>query len=248
MSASSTPTDRPRRGQRGGQVHRHRGLADAALAGGHRVHPGARAGLRERDLVGRRVAAQLLAQLAALGVAHHAELDLHRPTRPRHPRHGGGDVAGELLLHRAAGHGQQHPHGDRAAAADRHRLDHVQLGDRLADLRVVDRRQGGADRRTRRICSRRSGHDCRWYVGSPPISDRDGRPRPACARRTGGSGSGAAFLRAHAAVTRELERELAEVGHAARLVRRAAPARRGAGTGGCGWPSSPTGCCCPAPG
>ena len=41
MSASSTPTAKPAAGERGGQVGGDRRLADAALAGGHRQHPGA---------------------------------------------------------------------------------------------------------------------------------------------------------------------------------------------------------------
>ena len=63
MSASSDADGQAARGERGGQVDRDRRLADAALAGRDGVHAGARAGLRERDLVGRGVAAQLLAQL-----------------------------------------------------------------------------------------------------------------------------------------------------------------------------------------
>jgi hypothetical protein len=63
-------------GQRDGDVHRDGGLAHPALAGRDGVDTGARAGLRERDLVHRRVAAQLLAQLRPLCVTHHVELDV----------------------------------------------------------------------------------------------------------------------------------------------------------------------------
>ena len=45
------------------QVHRHRGLADAALAGGDRVHPGQRAGLGEGHLALGLAAAQRGRQL-----------------------------------------------------------------------------------------------------------------------------------------------------------------------------------------
>ena len=63
-------------GHRRGQVDGHRGLADAALAGGDRVDPGQRAGLGERDLALGRAAAQRGRQLLALLVAHHVERDV----------------------------------------------------------------------------------------------------------------------------------------------------------------------------
>ena len=68
----------PARGHRRGEVDRDAGLADAALAGRDRVHPGQRAGLGERDDRFAGVAAQLLAQLGALLVVHHVEADLDR--------------------------------------------------------------------------------------------------------------------------------------------------------------------------
>ena len=46
------PDLRPGRGQRRGQVHRHRRFADPALAAGHREDPGQRGGLGEGDSSG----------------------------------------------------------------------------------------------------------------------------------------------------------------------------------------------------
>ena len=64
-------------GEGGGQVHRDRRFADAALAGGDRVHPRQRSGLGERDDRLVLVAAELLTQGGALFVVHHVELDPH---------------------------------------------------------------------------------------------------------------------------------------------------------------------------
>ena len=67
---------------------------------------------------------------------------------PRRQRlHRGGDVLGEGVLHRAAGDRQvELDERRRPPGLDRHVLDHAQLGDRAADLGVVDGAQRGADR------------------------------------------------------------------------------------------------------
>ena len=59
-------------------------------------------------------------------------------------RDGVGDPAGDLVAHRAAGDGEVHP-DLRDAADHRDALHHAELGDRLADLRIVHSRQGGTD-------------------------------------------------------------------------------------------------------
>ena len=83
MSASSTPT-RPAGIRQGhGEVHRDRGLADAALAGGDRDHLGQGVGARERDLALGLAAPQLVPQRHPLLVAHHPEVDPYGG----HPRH-----------------------------------------------------------------------------------------------------------------------------------------------------------------
>ena len=79
MSASTTPTDSPRRASDAARLTVTRGLADAALARRDRVDAGQRAGLGERDdRVGGIGAADGAAQLGALLVAHDVEDDLHR--------------------------------------------------------------------------------------------------------------------------------------------------------------------------
>lgn len=76
---------------RRGEVDRHRGLADAALAARHRVDTGQRGRLGERDLLGRLTAPELLLEGLALFFAHHVEVDLH-PGDTRDLGDGGGDV------------------------------------------------------------------------------------------------------------------------------------------------------------
>ena len=161
MSASSTPTDSPRGRQRDGEVDRHRRLADAALAGGHRVDAGARAGLGERDLVRRGVAAQLLAQLAALRVVHHARA-APSPRSRRRPRATAAvtsRVSWSFIGQPATVSSTRDGHAAGASIVDR--LDHAELGDRLADLGIVDGGQRGADRADSAVGARP-----RWYVGS----------------------------------------------------------------------------------
>ena len=92
MSASTTPTDSPRLASAAARLTVTLRLADAALARRDRVDAGQRAGLGERDdRLGGVGAAHGLAQLGALLVAHHVELDLHRGD-PGDGGHGGGDA------------------------------------------------------------------------------------------------------------------------------------------------------------
>jgi hypothetical protein len=93
-------------------------------------------GLRARGTT-----AQAGLQRLALLLGHHAEVDLDRlDARERGQR--GGDVAGQLVAQRATGDGQQQLDPDQAAG-DREALDHAELGDRPADLGVVDGGEGG---------------------------------------------------------------------------------------------------------
>ncbi len=149
------------RGHGGGEVDRDGGLAHPALAAGHREDAGQRAGLVERDLLLRAaVAAQLgLQDLALLG-AHDVELDLDA----RHAfdlADGGGDVAGDGVLHRTAGHGEVDADAHRPVGSDLDALDHVEVRDRAADLGVDD---GGERRRHQFLgrCHRSLGtRECR---------------------------------------------------------------------------------------
>ena len=110
-------------GERGGQVHRHRRLADAALARRHAVHPRQRAGLGERDDGLGGAAAQVLAHVGALLVAHHVQLDAHGGD-PGDARDGLGDPLGDRLPHRTAGDGEEH--ADVGDTVDHHdALDHA---------------------------------------------------------------------------------------------------------------------------
>ena len=130
---------------RGGQVDRHAGLADAALAGRDRVHPGQRAGLGERDDGFAGIAAQLLAQFGALLVVHHVETDLHC-AGAGHVGDRGGDPLGDLGLLRAGRGGQVHLDVHAVVGVDGDALDHAELGDRPAQFGVDHLGQAGADR------------------------------------------------------------------------------------------------------
>ena len=124
-----------------GQVHRHRRLADAALAGGDREHAGARLGQVERDhrLGARLAAAQLRLQVGALLLAHDAELEREFADAVD-AVHGAGDVALQRVAHRAARDGEEDLQRQ-ATAVDLDGVDHAEFGDRAADLGVVDVRE-----------------------------------------------------------------------------------------------------------
>ena len=116
---------------RRGEVDRHARLADAALAGGDRIHPRQRSRLGERDHGFARVAAQLLAQFGALLVVHHVEADLDR-AGARHIGDRGRHLLGDLGLLRARLGGQVDPDVHAAVGVDVDALDHAELGDRPA--------------------------------------------------------------------------------------------------------------------
>src|SRR5205823_981347 len=99
-----------RPGHRDGEVDGDRRLADTALAGGDRVHPGQRPRLRERDLLLPGTAAQRCREAAALVVAHHTEVDADGG-HALDGRHRCGHVPGDLVAQRAAGDGEQDPYG-----------------------------------------------------------------------------------------------------------------------------------------
>ncbi len=126
------------RGHRCGEVDGDRRLADTTLAGGHRVDTRERPGLGERDDGLGGIAAQRLAELGALLVAHHVEGHAHL-AHTGDVGDGLGDAFRNLGAHGASGRGQIDRHIDAAVGADLDALDHSEIGDGLADLRVLDR-------------------------------------------------------------------------------------------------------------
>ena len=124
----------PALGESHRQVSRDRRLADAALA----ARDGVDAGEGVRAELGgplRLAAPQALGERAALGRCHHRDVDGH-VGHPGDARRGGAHVPFDRVGGRAA--------DDRQLDADRrvpvgghlHAADHVELGDRLADLGV----------------------------------------------------------------------------------------------------------------
>jgi hypothetical protein len=150
----------PAHGQRRRQVDGDARLADPALATGHGVHAGTRAGLGERD---HRLGVVAVPVVAAAGAqpglqflplfgGHRPEVDIDGgDTGHRHRR--GRDVLPKFVLERAAGDGEQDADVGHPAGIDRHRADHAQFGDRPADLRILHRGEGGGDGVVER---------CRW--------------------------------------------------------------------------------------
>jgi hypothetical protein len=145
------------RRERGGEVHRHRGLAHAALAARDRVDASTRGRLGERDhRLGAGAAAQAVLQFLALLGRHHAEVH-HHSGDAGDGAGGGGDVPLQGVTHRAAGDREQYPDRGDASVVDGDGLDHAQLGDRAANLRIAHLGQRGQDG----VFVRRggSGHD-----------------------------------------------------------------------------------------
>jgi hypothetical protein len=147
-------------GQPGRQVHRHRRLAHAALTAGHRIDAGARSRLREGyGRLGRGItAAQTGLEFPPLFRRHDPEVDPDA-SDARHRPNGRRDVPGQLLAQWAAGNREQDPDVDNAVRADVDRSHHTQVRDRAVDLRVVDRRERGAD----------GLFECRGWCGHAPM-------------------------------------------------------------------------------
>ena len=147
MSASRIPTRAPLSRERSGEVRGQRRLADAALAGGDRDHAGRRVELDRLVRLGP-AASELRRQRSALVRAHDVELEPDGCDALD-----GADLARDLLLERvperAARNGERDRHGH-VAAVDRDLADHVEIGDRLAQLRVDDVRERGEYRVFRR--------------------------------------------------------------------------------------------------
>ena len=169
----------PASGEGDGEVHRHAGLADPALAGGDEQRAGARAGLGERDrpplgvplglTVGVPVAAalQLDAQGLAVLVAHHGELD----GDARHARERGDGAphpVGDLVLQRAARDGQGDEDGHVAVGGRVDRAHHAELDDGAVDLRVLDGTEGLDD-----LVSREGHRDPSGGGGAPFVRGGD---------------------------------------------------------------------------
>ena len=89
---------------------------------------------------GRRVAVEALAQLLALVVGHHREVEADG-VHPVEGGDGGGDAVGDLVAQRAAGHGEGDQDAD-PAAVDADVADHAEVDDRAVQLRVLDGPQG----------------------------------------------------------------------------------------------------------
>ena len=165
----------PLRGERGGEVDRHRALAHAALARGDREDAGARVGVCKRDLRAGLLAAQFLGELAALLVAHGVQRDVDLADAVELLEHGA-RVGLDGVAHGAAGDGEVDADGD-VGTVDSHGFDHAELGDRFANFRVLD----ASERLVHRgFCNgRRSSHNSPsigWCVGLSP-------PRPAVGAR-----------------------------------------------------------------
>ena len=127
------PDRLPERVEREGEVDGERRLADAALAAGDRDHARARV---ERDRLLGPAAAELRRQRRLLLGAHHVEAQLDAA----HARQRA-DVLGDLLLERRAQRAADDRQRDRdghVRAVELDRADHVELGDRLAQLGVDD--------------------------------------------------------------------------------------------------------------
>ena len=126
--------------QRGGEVARQRGLADATLARADAEDVG---DLRERS-GGQRAAAERLLELALLGVRQDVEGDVDlrdAVDRERLAGHG----LDEVVADRAARGRQRDGDGEDAAVGDLDRADHAELDDRLVQLGVDDPLERGED-------------------------------------------------------------------------------------------------------
>ena len=145
MSASTTPTRRPCWASDGREVDGHRRLADAALAGGDRVHPGQRAGWANgisRSALPPRSCSCSSARCSSLITPR---VDRRPPVTPSTAAR-----AAVVSLVRVSFSGQPETvsrivDGDLAGVVDRDALDHAELGDGLADLGVDDRREGSVE-------------------------------------------------------------------------------------------------------
>ena len=200
------PDRQPAGGQRRGQVHRDRRLADPALARRHAVHARQRAGLGERDDGLGRAAAEVLAasrraarRLITSRSTRTAVTPGTRDTASVTPR-------GDRLAHRAAGDGEVDADvGDAVGHDDA--LDHAQLGDRPVDLGVLDggqrRVHGLLDRAGRGV--RTGGQACcafrrgSWRTVPPcyvrPTAGRGGSAPPRVRRAPAARGAGPAGRR-----------------------------------------------------
>ncbi|SPT53084.1 Uncharacterised protein [Actinomyces bovis] len=117
------------------QISRHGGLTHPALAGGHRVDAREIARLSERNHRLGGPAPEATAQLRPVFIVHSAQLHLDRRNTVQ-----GTDLALDVgangVLQGTASHRQQHVDCDGAVLRHLHGFDHVQVGDRAADLWV----------------------------------------------------------------------------------------------------------------
>ena len=150
-------------GQRGGEVHRDRRLADAALAARHREHAGGRRHLGRARLLAR-VEAGALHRRRLLLLGHLAVLDLDRGDAGEAP-HLRFDVLADLDPQRAPGGGERDLHHDGAVGVDAHVVDHAEVDDARVQLGVDHPGQHAAD-----VVGRRRGTGTGSWTGAPGSS------------------------------------------------------------------------------
>ena len=150
MSASTMPTEWPCCGERHRQVGGDGRLADTAFARRDQQRPRPRAGLGERDgppfgvsvrltLAGRRarITVQPLAQLLAVVIGHHGELEVDASDAVEW-RDGVGDASCDLVAQRAAGDGEGDEDPDSSVVVQVDVAEHPEVDDRSVQLRVLD--------------------------------------------------------------------------------------------------------------
>ena len=165
MSASSTPTVKPSARERGGEVHRDRRLADAALAARDREHA-----RRRRHLGGRGVLAGVPA-----GALHRGRLLLRRSSRRTRPsrsvtpgRPRTFDSTSRLIWARSGqpGGGERDGHADVAVGRHRDVVDHARARRCWRGARGRSRRRASRGRRRPTAAGPRRG----WWTGAPGSS------------------------------------------------------------------------------
>ncbi len=90
------------------------------------------------------VAVQRAAEVLAILVAHHGELEVDRLDAVE-LRGGLGHPPLDLALERTARHGEGDEHADDAVVADRHPAQHAEVDDRAVQFGILDRAEGVDD-------------------------------------------------------------------------------------------------------
>ena len=195
-------------GEGDGEVRRHAGLADAALAGRDEQRPGPRAGLGERDRPALGVALRLAvgcgrgrlpcswmrsASRSWSVITVNSTAD---GVTPSSAATASSTRLRDLVLQRAAGDGEGDEDGHAAVGGRVDRADHAEVDDRAVQLRVLDRPEGVDDLVSRdghRVPSTgghafvRGGDPCGEFALRPigRIPGWPGRPRSTSRRGDG---------------------------------------------------------------